>query len=226
MQNIRSANSSWMAGRSAGPAKPVDTAPDFGLALFQLAVREIDSRLSSRPADLIAGLAFLAGRIVQRTAFRVEPEAFSAELSANGVLFLRNDWVSSKLGAVKPGTLATCLLDASLLAGARRFPDFVTVRQDALEAMQRRGGHDVRGQTLSASPDDIAASIQSDVDGLLYDEADRSLLVNAAIAACGHAVGYARFRLPPVEAAELALSIAFYAGWADQRKTMRAQLRS
>ena len=92
--------------------------------------------------------------------------------------------------------------------------------------MQRRGGLDARGHCLTALPEDIAAELQSDVDGLLFDADDQALLVKASINACGHAVSYSRHRLPPVEAAELALSIAFYAGWIDQRKTRRAQLRS
>lgn len=217
---------SWMAGHVFDPAKSTDSAPDFGLALFQLAVREIDTRVNNRPGDLIATLAYLTGRVIQRTAFRESPEAFSADQSANGVIFLRNDWVTSKLGAVRPKTLASVLVEASVLAGARAFPDFAAVRQDAFEAMQRRGGFDVRGNILTSSPDELAGQIQADVDGLLFDADDRALLVNASINACGHAVGYVRHRLPPVEAAELALSVAFYAGWVDQRKTGRPQLRS
>jgi hypothetical protein len=215
-----------MSGHSFDPAAPVDAMPDFGLALFQLAVREIDTRVSNRPGDLIATLAYLTGRIVQRAAFADAPETFSTDQSANGVIFLRNDWVTSKLGSVRPGTLASVLVDASVLAGARAFPDFMTVRHDAVEAMQRRGAADLRGAKLTAAPEELASEIQSDVDSLLFDADDRAQLVKAAINACGHAVSYARHRLPPIEAAELALSIAFYAGWVDQRKTGRAQLRS
>ncbi len=226
LQNVRGANSSWLSGHSFGPALPVETAPDFGLALFQLVVREIDTRVNNRPGDLIATLAYLTGRIVQRTAFRESPDAFFADQSANGVIFLRSDWVTSKLGAVRPGTLASVLVDAAVLAGAHKLPDFIAVRQDALEAMQRREAPDLRGNLLTAAPEELAADVQSDVDGLLFDADDRTLLVNASIKACGHAVSYARHRLAPSDAAELALSIAFYAGWADQRKTGRALLRS
>ena len=199
--------------------------PDLGLALFQLVVREIDTWVNNRPGDLIATIAYLTGRIVQRTAFRQTPEAFSADQSANGFVFLRSDWVTNKLGAVRPGSLASALIDASILAGARAFPDFISVRQDALEAMQRRGAPDTRGNLLTAAPEDLAGEFQTDVDGLLHDADDRNMLIKASMHACGHAVSYARHRLPPVEAAELALSIAFYAGWVDQRKTGRPQLR-
>ncbi len=199
--------------------------PDLGLALFQLVVREIDTWVNNKPGDLIATIAYLTGRIVQRTAFRQTPEAFSADQSANGFVFLRCDWVTNKLGAVRPGSLASALVDASILAGARTFPDFIAVRQDSLEAMQRRGAPDTRSNLLTAAPEDLAAEFQIDVDGLLLDADDRNLLIKASINACGHAVSYARHRLPPVDAAELALSIAFYAGWVDQRKTGRPQLR-
>lgn len=225
LQNVRSANSSWMSGHSFGRADHVETMPDLGLSLFQLVIREIDTWVNNRPGDLIAAIAYLTGRIIQRTAFRQSPEEFSADQSANGVVFLRSDWVTNKLGAVRPGSLASALIDASILAGARSFPDFIAVRQDALEAMQRRGAPDTRGNLLTSSPADLAGELQTDVDGLLFDADDRNLLVKACISACSHAVGYARHRLAPVEAAELALSIAFYAGWVDQRKTGRTQLR-
>ncbi len=215
-----------MAGHSFDPATPLENSPDFGLALFQLVVREIDTRVSNCPGDLIAALAYLTGRIVQRTAFREMPETFSAHQSANGLIFLRNDWVTSKLGALRTGSLASVLIDAAVLSGARSFPDFASVRQDALEAMQRRGGFDCRANALTTAPEELAGEVQTDVDGLLFDADDRSLLVKASIDACGHAISYMRHRIPPVDAAELALSIAYYAGWVDQRKTGRSQLRS
>jgi hypothetical protein len=215
-----------MAGHVHDHAIAPDVAPDLGLALFQLAVREIDTRVSNRPGDLIATLAYLTGRIVQRTAFRDAPESFTIDQSANGLLFLRHDWVTAKLGALRSGSLASVLVDASVLAGARSFPNFAALRQDAFEAMQRRGGYDLRGHVLTASPEELAAEIQSDVDCLLHGADDRTLLVKATIIACGHAISYARHRLAPVDAAELALSIAYYAGWVDQRKTGRSQLRS
>lgn len=215
-----------MAGHVQDHAIAPDIAPDLGLAIFQLAVREIDTRISNRPGDLIATLSFLTGRIVQRTAFRDAPNGFTIDQSDNGVLFLRHDWVTAKLGALRSGSLASALVDASVLAGARAFPKFGTVRQDAYEAMQRRGGYDLRGNVLTASPEELAGEIQSDVDGLLFDADDRTSLFKACCIASGHAISYVRHRLQPVEAAELALSIAYHAGWIDQRKSGRSQLRS
>lgn len=215
-----------MAGHVHDRAIAPDAAPDLGLALFQLAVREIDTRIANKPGDLIATLAYLTGRIVQRTAFRDAPNGFTIDQSANGVLFLRHDWVTVKLGALRSGSLASVLVDASVLAGARAFPNFGSVRQDAFEAMQRRGSVDLRGNSLTSSPEELAGEIQSDIDGLLFDADDRTLLLKASNIACGHALSYARHRLPPVEAAELALSVAYYAGWIDQRKSGRSQLRS
>jgi hypothetical protein len=226
LQNVRSANSSWMTGHGFEPVPQADNASEFGLALFQLVVREIDTKVQCRPGDLVATVAFLTGRIVQRSAFHDAPDSFVVDRSANGILVMRSDWVSNRLGTLEPGSLASVLVDSAILFGARTFPDFAAVRQDAFEAMQRRGTFDLRGHILTATPEELAAEVQSDVDGLLFDAADRTLLIHASINACGHAIGYARHRLPPVEAAELALSVAFYAGWVDQRKIGRAQLRS
>ena len=215
-----------MAGGIHDHAVVADAAPDLGLALFQLALREIDTRIINRPGDLIATLAFLTGRIVQRTAFRDAPNGFMIDQSANGVLFLRHDWVTAKLGALRSGSLASGLVDAAVLAGARSFPNFSAVRQDAFEAMQRHGSYDLRGNALSAPPEELAGEIQCDVDGLLLDADDRTLLVKASNIACAHAISYSRHRLAPVAAAELALSVAYHAGWIDQRKSGRSQLRS
>ena len=194
---------------------------DFGWSLFQLVVQDVDGRVGSRLGDLVATLAFLTGRVVQRATFREQPERFFLELSANGTAFLRNDTVSEKLGALKSGTLASVLVEAALVAGARRFPDFSVVQHDAQEAMQRRGTVSLRGIQLSASPRNLIARVQGDIDGLLIEPSNRSALVRAAIEACGHALGYQRTRLCPAEAAELALSVALYGGWIDQRESTR-----
>ncbi|MGB8819195.1 MAG: hypothetical protein WCC66_14865 [Rhizobiaceae bacterium] len=196
-------------------------AVSFGLALFQLGVREIDSRPASKPGDLVTALAWLAGRIAQRSAMRDEPDRFIVDQSSNGTLFLRNDKVTRKLGRVEPGSLASALVEAALMAGSKRFPDFQTVRHDAIEAIQRRGEGDYRGISLSAEPCVLAALLQDDVHTLLFERDDSVLLLDAAIAACGHAVGFNRNHLDPAIAAELSLSVAFHAGWADQRKTKR-----
>lgn len=195
--------------------------PDFGWALFQLMVQNIDSRVGARPADMVATLAYLAGRIVQRAAFREHPEEFSIDHSASGVAILRSDSVSERLSLLKPGTLASALTEAALIAGARRFPEISKVRQEAQEAMQRRAAVELRGAELSAHPRELAGQLQEDVDDLLSDPANRSALVRAAILACGYAVGYNRTRLCPAEAADLSLSVALYAGWIDQRGTPR-----
>jgi hypothetical protein len=195
--------------------------PDFGWALFQLIVQNIDSRAGARAADLTATLAYLAGRIIQRATFRERPQEFRIDTSANGIAILRNDYVSERLAVLTPGTLASTLTEASLVAGARRFPDIQRVRQEAQEAMQRRGAADLRGIELSASPRELVSQVQEDVDDLLTDPENRSALMRAAIQACGFAVGYNRSRLCPAEAAELALSVALYGSWLDQRQTAR-----
>ena len=195
--------------------------PDFGWALFQLIVQNIDSRAGARPADMVSTLAYLAGRIIQRAAFRDHPEEFSIDRSANGVTILRSDSVSERLSMLKPGTLASTLTEAALIAGARRFPEISKVGQEAREAMQRRGAVELRGAELSASPRELVSQVQEDVDDLLSDPSNRSALVRAAILACGYAVGYNRTRFCPAEAAELSLSVALYASWVDQRGTPR-----
>jgi hypothetical protein len=204
---------------SAAPA--IFDGPDFAWSLFQLIVQNVDSRHGARPGDLVAALAFLAGRIVQRALFRDAPESFRLDVSDNGAAFLRSDAMSQKLGALKPGTLASTLVEASMVSGARRFPEFAHAALDAQEAMQRRGGVNLRGVELSAAPRVLAAEIQGDVDGLVIDPSNRQALTRAAIHACGHAIGYHRARLCPAQAAELALSVALYAGWLDQRETVR-----
>lgn len=195
--------------------------PDFGWSLFQLIVQNVDNRVGARAGDLVATLAFLTGRVVQRATFREDPGSFNVELSGNGVAFLRNDAVSGKLGALQPGTLASTLVEAALVAGARHFPNFALVQLEAHDAMQRRGGVALRNVDLSASPRELVAHVQDDIDGLLSDPFNRVALVRASIQACGHAVGYQRTRFCPADAAELALSIALYGGWIDQRESTR-----
>ena len=166
-------------------------------------VQNIDSRPGAKPADLVATLAYLAGRIIQRSAFRDHPDDFRIDLSANGVVILRCDTVSERLSLLQPGTLASTLTEAALVAGARRFPEISKVKQEAQEAMQRRGAADFRGIELSASPSELVRQVQQDVDDLLADPANRIALVRAVIQACGFAVGYNRSRLCPAVAAEL-----------------------
>lgn len=193
--------------------------PDLGLDLFQLLVREIDTRVSANPADLIATLAYLSGRIVQRGFFKSEPQEFSLDKAGNGIVFFRNDGVGEKLGAMKSGSLASALVEGSLLAGSRRFPEVSLVRQDAQEAMQRYGACDLRGHCLSAPVDRLAGDIQCDIDALMLDDDDATQLTAASFSACVHAISYCRQRIAPAEAAELAMSVAFYAGWIDARKS-------
>lgn len=195
--------------------------PDFSWSLFQLIVQNIDSRAAACPGDLPATLAILAGRIIQRATFREQPDDFRPDRSANGVAFLRCDRVSEKLAPLSHGALAATLMEASLVSGARRLPEFSRVKQDAQEAMHRRGAVELRGTPLSASPLELAAEVQGDIDGLLSDPSNRSALVRASIQACGYAIGYQRNRLCPAEAAELALSVALYGGWLDQRESPR-----
>lgn len=197
-------------------------APDFGLSLFQLIVQKIDGRAAAKAGDVVAALAFLTGRIIQRAAFRESPERFRLDISGNGISFLRNDEVSTKLATLTPGTLASTLIKSALMAGARRLPEFSRVLVDSQEAMRRRGNGDLRGVELSALPHQLAAEVQGDVDGLLGDAAGRAALVRSCIEACGHAIGYQRTRLCPAEAAELCLSVALHAGWLDQREIQRS----
>ncbi len=197
--------------------------PDFGWALFQLMVQNIDSRAEARAADMVATLAYLAGRIIQRATFRERPQDFRVEQSANGTAILRNDQVSERLSLLTPGTLASTLTEAALVAGARRFPETSKVKQEAQEAMQRRGAVELRGAELSAHPRELVSQVQEDVDDLLADPANRPALVRAAIQACGFSVGYNRSRLCPAQAAELGLSVALYGSWVDQRGIPRKQ---
>ncbi len=195
--------------------------PDFGWALFQLMVQRIDSRAGAKAADVVATLAYLAGRIMQRKAFRERPEDFRIDQSANGVAIVRSDIVSKQLSQLNPGTLASALTEAAIVAGARRFPEISKVALEAQEAMQRRGAVELRGNEVSAHPRDLVKQVQEDVDDLLADPANRARLVRAAILACGFAVGYNRSRFCPADAAELALSAALYGGWVDQRESPR-----
>jgi hypothetical protein len=191
---------------------------DLGPSLLQLIVSEIDNRATTKPADVIATLAFFAGRIVQRTAFHEQPASFRLDQSNNGVSFLRSDAVTEKLFAIKSGTLASKLVESSLLCGANRFPDFLTTRQNAHEMMQRRAGFSVPENLMSDTPDRLAAEIQTDIDSLLVYSDDRQDLTTGIFDACALAVGYTRHKIEPVTAAELAMSVALYAGWLDQRK--------
>lgn len=212
-------NGSWMPAGDDEAIPLFSEKPDLGLDLFQLLVREIDTRVSANPADLIATLAYLSGRIVQRGYFKLEPQEFRIDQAGNGVVFLRSDSVGEKLGELKSGTLASALMEASLLAGSRRFPEVSLVRQNAQEAMQRHGACDLRGHGLSAPVDQLAGHIQADIDALMMDDDDAQRLTAASFSACAHAISYSRQRIVPVEAAELAMSVAFYAGWIDARKS-------
>jgi hypothetical protein len=221
LQKHQRINGSWLPPDVIDITPVSYDSPDFGWALFQLMVQNIDSRAGARSADMVATLAFLTGRIVQRATFRERPQEFRIDLSANGIAILRNDHVSERLTLLTPGTLASTVTEAALVAGARRFPEISRVRQEAQEAMQRRGVADLRGHELSANPRELARLVQENVDDLLADPANRSALVRAAIHACGYAVGYNRSRLCPAAAAELGLSIALYGSWLDQRELPR-----
>jgi hypothetical protein len=191
---------------------------DLGPSLLQLVVGEIDNRVTSKPADVIATLAFLAGRIVQRSVFRDHPGEFRLDQSANGTSFLRSDQVTGYLTAIKSETLASKLIECTLMTGATRFPDFQSVQLNAQEAMLRRAACYLPTNALSDAPDMLAAEIQTDIDALLIDAGDRQSLMAGIFNACGLAIGYARHKIEPVLGAELAMSIALYAGWLDQRK--------
>lgn len=207
-----------MSLAESGKCADVAARTDLGPSLLQLIVSQIDSKATSKPADVIATLAFLAGRIVQRTAFHEQPASFRLDQSDNGVSFLRSDAVTEKLFAIKSGTLASKLVESSLLCGTNRFPDFLTTRQNAHEMMQRRAGFSVPDNLMSDTPDRLAAEIQTDIDSLLAYSDDRHDLSIGIFDACALAVGYARHKVEPVIAAELAMSVALYAGWLDQRK--------
>jgi hypothetical protein len=221
LQKSLRSEGSWYPVSALKSAPQGVGAPEFGWSLFQLIVQKIDDRASAKAGDVVAALAFLTGRIIQRAAFREAPESFRLDISGNGVPFLRNDEVSAKLAALSAGTLASTLVESALISGARRLPEFSRVLIDAQESMRRRGHVDLREVELSAAPDQLAAEVQGDVDNLLYDASDRAALVRSCIQACGHAIGYQRTRFCPAEAAELCLSIALYAGWLDQREIQR-----
>lgn len=221
MHIVRRAEQSWLPETGSFGATQNDRLPGLGLSLFQLAVREIDDRVAARPGDLIAGLAWLAGRVAQGIALKEHLSGFAVAKAANGVLFLRSDIVSGMLANLETGSLAAALFDAAVLGGSRRFPDLHAVRRDAMEALERRGDCNYRDMPLSASAESLAAILQSDVEGLLFDQGDRLMLFDALVSACAHAIGYGRHKTDPALAAELALSVAFHAGWVDQRKTMR-----
>jgi hypothetical protein len=218
---VRRAEQSWLPESGGFGAGRNEGSVALGLSLFQIGVREIDDRAAAKPGDLIAGLAWLTGRVAQGIALRETPESFVMEQAANGTLFLRSDQVSRLLCNLETDSLASVLFDAALLSGARRFPELQSVRRDAMEALERRGEGDFRGVCLSGTPGTLASILQSDVEHLLFDQDDRMLLFNSLGSACAHAVGYGRHRLEPALAAELALSVAFHAGWVDQRKSIR-----
>jgi hypothetical protein len=222
LQKSLRSEASWFPVSVPQGAPQAFGGPEFGWALFQLIVQKIDSRAAAKTGDVVAALAFLTGRIVQRAAFRDAPDQFRIDVSGNGTSFLRNDEVNAKIGSLTAGSLASTLIDSALLAGARRMPAFAQVISNAQETMRRRGAADLRDIELSASTAMLAAEVQSDVDGLLWDASDRPALVRSFIQACGHAIGYQRTRLCPAEAAELCLSVALYAGWLDQRENLRS----
>jgi hypothetical protein len=207
-----------MSPPQGGQSADVAVRLDLGPSLLQLIVSQIDSKATSKPADVIATLAFFAGRIVQRAAFHEQPASFRLDQSDNGVSFLRSDAVTDKLFAIKSGTLASKLVESSLMCGANRFPNFLTIRQNAHEMMQRRAGYSAPENLMSDTPDRLAAEIQTDIDSLLMLADDRQDLIVGIFDACALAIGYARHKLAPVLAAELAMSVALYAGWLDQRK--------
>jgi hypothetical protein len=222
LQKSLRSEGSWFPVSVLPSAQQAFAAPEFGWALFQLIVQKIDSLATAKSGDVVAALAFLTGRVMQRAAFRDAPDRFRIDISANGTPFLRNDEVNARLGSLTPGSLASTLVESAVLSGARRMPEFAHILSDAQELMRRRGAADLRGAELSDSPTNLAAQVQSDVDHLLWDASDRSALVRSFIQACGHAIGYQRTRLCPAEAAELCLSVALYAGWLDQREIQRS----
>jgi hypothetical protein len=218
MQNVRAIYDSWMPLGHSSSYESARAHQDLGPALLQLVVGEIDNRATSKPADVIAALAFLAGRIVQRSVFRLDMDGFRLDKSANGIAFLRNDAVTNQLMPMKSGTLAAKLTECTLLAGATAFPDFQVVQQNAQEAMLRRAACHVPANTLSNTPDQLAAKVQVNIDTLLATTSEERHLTSGVFAACGLAIGYARHKVAPVAGAELAMSIALYAGWLDMRK--------
>ncbi|MGL4490777.1 MAG: hypothetical protein ACRCU5_15165 [Rhizobiaceae bacterium] len=218
MQHVRSADVSWMPAGADDHQFVTGTRPELGPCLFQLVVGEIDNRSTSKPADVIGTLAFLAGRIVQRSLIRERPESFRLDQSANGISFLRSDLVTAKLCDSRTGSLASKLVQSALLTGAGRFPDFRSAKVNAQEAMLRRAAFHAPNGFLSDAPEALAANIQADVDSIVLDPDDRGMLIAGVFDACGLAISYARHRLEPSLAAELALGIALFGGWLDQRK--------
>ncbi len=221
LHKIERHNGSWFPVSVIDAVADLQDGPDFGWSLFQLIVQNIDSRAGARAGDVAATLAFLAGKIVQRATLRDHPEGFQLHISANGVAYLRSELVSHKLAALSPGTLASALIEAAVIAGAGSFPQFAMVVHEASDAIQRRGSVELRGIELSDGPRELLSLVQEDIDSLLVDPFNRAVLVRAAIQACGHAIGYQRARLCPTAAAELSLSVALYGGWLDQRETAR-----
>ena len=132
-----------------------------------------------------------------------------------------SDRVTALIGNMQPGTLASALVDRAIRSGATRFPDFNLVRMQAREAMERRAQHDALGNMLSKHPADLAREIQSGFDALFAQDHDHDLLVRSVFLACGHAISYGRSHLPPVEAAELCMSVALFASWLDRRQSAR-----
>ena len=218
MQNIRTADTSWLSVGVTDTQYRSDARLELGPSLLQLVVSEIDNRVTSKPADVIATLAFLAGRIVQRSVFYEDAQSFRLDQSASGESFLRSDAVTSRLFAMKSGTLASKLVESSLLAGANRFPDFQAVHQSAHEIMQKRAGCFLPENLVSDAPDRLGSEILADVDTLLVLSDDRQTLTRGVFDACGMAISYARHKVAPVRAVELAMGVALYGGWVDQRK--------
>ena len=221
LQNAKRKDGSWFPLPIEGEGTFVVLRPDFGAALFQISVSAIDSRQSARPSDIVAALAFLAGRAAQQLAMTDNPSAFRLDQAGHGGLILLSDQVSSLLGEMTPGSLASILLAQAVRSGAGRLPDFTRVRMEAREAMERHGRAELRGQNLSAFPVELAGEIQSGFDALFAESDDRLVLVRSVFDACGRAVSYVRNHIRPEEAAEFALSIAFYASWLDRRRVTR-----
>ena len=221
LQNAKRKDGSWFPLPAEGEGTFVRVRPDFGAALFQLSIAAIDSRQSARPADIVAALAFLAGRAAQQLAMNDEPSAFRLNQAGQGGLILMSDRVSALIGELSVGTLASILIEHSIRSGAGRLPDFTIVRMDAREAIERHGRAELRGHQLSAFPVELAGEIQAGFDTLFVDAEDRLVLVRSVFDACGRAVSYVRDHVKPEAAAELAMSIALYASWLDRRRVAR-----
>ena len=204
-----------------GDAGSAVARPDLGLALFQLALGAIDTRQAARPADMVAALAFTAGRAAQKLVMCSDPSSFRLDQTSDGSLILLSDPVSSLVADVKSGTLASVLIDQALRSGAGRLPDFTAVRMQAREAVQRHGRPELFGQILSATPQQLAVELQDGFDALFVQADSRPLMVQSAFKACGQAISFGRNHVRPEDAAEMAMGIALFASWLDRRSATR-----